>query len=386
MKVLLLVSGFPSIKNPNKGSFNLTTAKLLRTKHDVSILQIRAWKPPRKFITYSTFESFEIVHVSFPLFKLWGVNSVFLNHFFLRLLINFNKRKMPKSDIIHSVGAGLTSFGASIIAKILNNPLIIQYTGSDVNFYLSKYKNKKEIKSYIKSANYHVFNSDQLKTIFSELFPGIKNKKVIYRGINLIENRNIDKKEKKPVILYLGGLTSDDFGRYPNNLKGGVTLLKAWKRLDSSENLSNIKLLFGGPNSRRYLDFLNISKLNYPNSFEIIHELSKLEVKKYMEKSNIVIIPSLFEGLPNVAFEALAFGNMVIGSNVGGIPEVINDQCGILIEPNNEDEIIKVIKYIIQNTQKVTNLSKGAKLRIKSFDRSIFLEDYSLIYKNSIAD
>ena len=42
-----------------------------------------------------------------------------------------------------------------------------------------------------------------------------------------------------------------------------------------------------------------------------------------MSQSHVVAIPSMAEGLPNVLYEAMASGNMIIASNVGGIPEVL---------------------------------------------------------------
>lgn len=57
------------------------------------------------------------------------------------------------------------------------------------------------------------------------------------------------------------------------------------------------------------------------------------EIAKWLAACNVFCLPSQSEGSPNVIFEALACGRPVVATNVGGIPSLVDSQCGILVKP-----------------------------------------------------
>src|SRR5690606_17204615 len=125
-------------------------------------------------------------------------------------------------------------------------------------------------------------------------------------------------------FLFIGGLSYRKESGVERNLKGGVTLLRAWKKAIS--NLSyfpnNLELSFAGPEVTPEL----VSKIlndEDPKKYKIkvLGEISNNLVIELMAKAHVVIIPSLAEGLPNAAVEALSSGCALIGSEIGGIPE-----------------------------------------------------------------
>lgn len=65
--------------------------------------------------------------------------------------------------------------------------------------------------------------------------------------------------------------------------------------------------------------------------------------------------------------EALACGKPVIGSDVGGISEIINDDVGLLVNPNKISTITKAIDTIISDDELRLNLSKNARNRAFDF-------------------
>lgn len=104
-----------------------------------------------------------------------------------------------------------------------------------------------------------------------------------------------------------------------------------------------------------------------------------------MKESHIVIIPSMAEGLPNVLYEAMASGNMVIASDVGGIPEILEyGITGELVTPNDASALMKsILKSASLNTY-VEECAINGRKKIEEMDYSKFISGYLNIYMNSI--
>jgi glycosyltransferase involved in cell wall biosynthesis len=68
------------------------------------------------------------------------------------------------------------------------------------------------------------------------------------------------------------------------------------------------------------------------------------EIVCLLNSSDILVLPSYREGVPNVIMEALACGLPVVATNVGGIPEIINTKNGILLKSHNMKDIVQGIE------------------------------------------
>jgi glycosyltransferase involved in cell wall biosynthesis len=63
--------------------------------------------------------------------------------------------------------------------------------------------------------------------------------------------------------------------------------------------------------------------------------------------ADFLVLPSLTEGLPNVVLEAFAYAKPVIASNVGGIPEIVEDKInGLLVRPEDHSELLTALEYL----------------------------------------
>jgi glycosyltransferase involved in cell wall biosynthesis len=63
------------------------------------------------------------------------------------------------------------------------------------------------------------------------------------------------------------------------------------------------------------------------------------------------------EGCPNSVLEALACGRPVVATNVGGIPEIMNDQCGRLVPPRDPAALANALAQILDETWNATAIS-----------------------------
>ena len=94
-------------------------------------------------------------------------------------------------------------------------------------------------------------------------------------------------------------------------------------------------------------------------------------------------MPSLKEGLPYVVLEAGLAGLPVIASNVGGIPEIIeNGKEGLLVAPANQEEISVAIKKLIDDKALRENLARNLHEKIKKeFSLEKMLRETISLYK-----
>jgi teichuronic acid biosynthesis glycosyltransferase TuaC len=85
---------------------------------------------------------------------------------------------------------------------------------------------------------------------------------------------------------------------------------------------------------------------------------SPQEVAQWLAAANVLALPSYSEGSPNVVLEALSCGRPVIGTNVGGIPDMINEECGILIAPRDVPALANAIEDSIRRNWDEQSISK----------------------------
>jgi glycosyltransferase involved in cell wall biosynthesis len=105
-----------------------------------------------------------------------------------------------------------------------------------------------------------------------------------------------------------------------------------------------------------------------------------------LKASEILVIPSRIESLPQVIKEAFYLKVPVIATSVGDIPEVVkNNVTGILIEANNPQSLLDATNSLLKQKEKATRLADAAyDLVIKNFSWEILLPKYVNFYENLI--
>lgn len=138
------------------------------------------------------------------------------------------------------------------------------------------------------------------------------------------------------------------------------------------------------PNEQSYKEFLHKSlEYKYRQNVRFFGYVANSKLNKFYKECNVFVAPSLYESFGLIYLEAMAWGKPVIGCDVGGVPEIIQDgESGLLIEPDNEkalsDAIIKLKDDRIRK-----KLGKNARNRVKSeFSKNKFIDKTILIYEN----
>ncbi len=202
-------------------------------------------------------------------------------------------------------------------------------------------------------------------------FLGYKNKtKIIPLGFD--ENIFFNKKKKiksQMTISYFGRIIPE---------KGIHVLIEALKLI---KNYSWIFMIdVEHIEDKRYFKKLKINlKNNFKKSKYRFIKCNHNEVAKFMRLSDILVLPSVYEEqYGRVIQEAIACGNVAIGSKIGAIPEIIKDKK-LLFEPNNHISLSLILKSLFNKGYYMKKL----KLQKKEifFSRSIKKQS-KLILKN----
>jgi len=91
------------------------------------------------------------------------------------------------------------------------------------------------------------------------------------------------------------------------------------------------------------------------------------DVAGYMAASDLVVLSSLREGLPNALLEALALGKAVVASRVGGIPEVIRDrETGFLVPPKEPQKLAERILWLLERPEEAAKMGERGRVRVAS--------------------
>ena len=80
-----------------------------------------------------------------------------------------------------------------------------------------------------------------------------------------------------------------------------------------------------------------------------------------MRRACVFVLPSMSEGLGRVVVEAMATGTPVIGSQVGGIPEMVEDGVtGFLVQPGDETMLAERLRWILEHPDEAWEMGRRA--------------------------
>jgi glycosyltransferase involved in cell wall biosynthesis len=165
--------------------------------------------------------------------------------------------------------------------------------------------------------------------------------------------------------------------------KGHRYLIDAVKKV--VRKYPNIRVLFIGDGPLREKLEFQVHRLRLNATIQFLGFRS--DIKELLGALDIFILPSLFEGLPNVILEAMACGKPVIATNVSGIPEVIVDhQTGILIPPKDSDAIAQAIFQMLRDTKKMRMMGKMSRKRVEEkFNLKQQVSAFAMLYEKMLS-
>lgn len=176
-------------------------------------------------------------------------------------------------------------------------------------------------------------------------------------------------------ILYAGVLTP---------LKGVHFLLEAFAEMASKMPEVNLRII-GKKQNPEYAVAL-VSKVKQAGLGErvvFLDHVPQSRLAEHMAKASVFVLPSLSEGLGRVVFEAMACGTPVIGSRVGGIPELIeHGVTGFLVPPGDKEALAERLAWVLNHPEENRVMGERARARAKEFfSPEAYVRDYENLFR-----
>ena len=218
---------------------------------------------------------------------------------------------------------------------------------------------------FLKKVDFLIVNAQTIKNAFVGTRSISPDKIIVIH--NCVDIHPILEKENKDYLTigYIGRIEEE---------KGIFFLIEAFNQLLKHTN--KVKLLLVGDGNiqkaqEKILEYGIEDKVTLTGFYE-----GKIE--NILDEMDIFAFPSLWEGFPYSILEAMSVGKIVVSTNVGGIPEAIeNGINGFLVSPANTNQLYNTLKMIVLNFQNYANVGRKAQETI--------LQRYSSdIFKNKI--
>jgi len=149
--------------------------------------------------------------------------------------------------------------------------------------------------------------------------------------------------------------------------KGHCYLIEAAQKIVKSH--PKVKFVFVGDGELREELQTLVKQKGLTEFFQFLG--FRKDVKDLLRVFDVFVLPSLYEGLPNVILEAMASGLPVVATAVDGTVELIeNDKSGYLVEPRNPAILSEKITTLLQDERIRKNFGKSGRMRVE--------KDYSL--------
>jgi glycosyltransferase involved in cell wall biosynthesis len=367
--ISFLSTSFPRFEGDFSGIFVFNYAKEL---HNLGVdIEIVAPDDP---VSLPLTENFRLVRFSYFVPRSWqtlAYGSGIINQrnalAWLQLpllLINFfiaALRSIHKTQLIHAFWS-VSGIIALAVRFFKPRPVVITLWGSDK--YITQIPIfSKIIIRVLNTADAIVCENNNLKAFLVSQGLDSKIITLIRNGINLDffqpgdsmkVRKKLGLKNDRLILLSIGSL---------NKNKNHALLINAFSEIVTSKSSLHLYIIGKGKEQNRLKK--KIKELKLEQKITLLGLLDHKSISEWLKAADIFILPSQNEGTPNSLLEAMASGLPVIASQVGGIPELIQENIeGLLFKSDSKEDLKEKLYKLIKDNQLQEFLGKNAQKKI----------------------
>jgi len=337
MRITVVTSYFPTSARSYNGTSAVQTLRQLARHADIQVICPRPVYPRAKWLSPPGFEpddltyrasEFHTTYFGYPAIAI--LTRPFNGLTCLAKLMPLVRSSRP--DVILNYWLYPDGYSAVRAGRRLNVPVVVGVIGSDLrtrNDPITKYL----VRRTVLTADAVITVSEDLRrlVLIQGASPGkvvtILNgcdREVFHPGDRAEARRAFKVAESDEVILYAGSLIES---------KGLPELMAAFIQLAGTRAAARLVIVGKG----HYAPAIEkqIAAAGLEHRLLMAGYQSSAAVSQWMRAADVLCLPSYSEGCPNVVLEALASGRPVVATRVGGIPELVNPACGLLVPPRD---------------------------------------------------
>ena len=361
MKIAVITRYFPSSAEPWQGRSAYQTLRVLCKEASVRVFfpnakYLPGFKPRTRLydeldLSYKP-KDVDVSYYNFPALPL--ISRPINGWLAARALLPDVRRFAP--DLIMSFFLYPDGFAGLRIAKALSVPFVAVSIGSDINN-IRDAASARHTRTVLREADFIITKSHDLRAKAIQMGASQDKIRAVLNGCDLSvfyprdraeARRKLGIDESCQAIVYIGRI---------DKKKGLIELVQAASLLHASHPNAQVYMVGEGPDRQAVEHAI---KLRHAQSY--VHALPSCppeEVAVWMAAADLVTLPSYMEGCPNVVLEALASGRPVVASNVGGISEIMSNECGCLVPPRDPQSLAHALDAVLRRTWIPETIAQG---------------------------
>ena len=280
-------------------------------------------------------------------------------------------------DLIHAHFAVPGGASAALAGILTRTPYILTIHGGDVPGGAPEKTERwfrfiKPFTGYIWKNASAVITVSQFSRQLAEAQYPVKIE-VVPNGIDTTKYKQANQKVNEPVeILFIGRFSPE---------KNAVAVPAILNRI--KDYPWHCTMIGNGPQFKTVRE--NISQLGLGEKFTLTGWLDQEDVDSHLLSSDILLMPSLREGMPMAGLQALASGNALILSKVGACEEMVDiGKNGELLNPDNIIGFSEAVANLITSHDKLRSFKKNSKQKSSQFDLDQVIKKYQDKYTEII--
>jgi glycosyltransferase involved in cell wall biosynthesis len=295
-------------------------------------------------------------------------------------------RHAKRADVVHVLGAYLRVVPVVAVSKILGKKTVIKMTSHGTDDPLST--RKRRLGGFVRWA---MTRSDAVVSLGGGMSAsyrqsGLSEAKLfeIPNGVAADVFRPAPPDERRAVRNRLGIPDETEVVTFVGPVsrqKGVDTLLLAWPQV--LERRPRALLLLVGP-------LRDGALAGFPTLDALSSDLMRIralgerkDVNECLRVSDVFVLPTRFEGLPNALLEAMASALACVVSRIPGTEEVVgNGRCAVLVEPGDPVRLGDAIAGLLEDAGTRLSLGAGARARImEKYSMDAVADEYAKLYR-----
>jgi hypothetical protein len=232
-------------------------------------------------------------------------------------------------------------------------PHACSFRGSDINIYPNYDRLTFHLTRKVVSESNQIFTvSKALKVISETIGKPKKEIQVVYNGCDteaFLRNKEDRFRIRKQLDISLNGKVIIFVGSLSKN-KGVHELMDVFVSLIAEYSDLHLILIGDGPEYNALAEMVHSNSLD--KKVHLVGSKPHREIPKWLSAADIFVLPTYYEGLPNVVIEAMACSLPVVATRVGGIPEaVIDGQTGLLVDAKDTEQLKAAMERMITDDE-----------------------------------